>query len=200
MQLGQGAALGSGNDRHLSPAPDRGRWMGSPGANSGSQRAELSSTPFPPPHGAVLRGCLGPAPPAGMSPALSQAIQPPGPTGGHRVPAGAQCPAQGRCQDSGQVPHPCPSVLRLGNLWGLWGQRGQDTARGPVPIAAIRSCRSPCHPAVLPRTNIPSLPSTVNIVAGQTVNQPPLFECCWQPRLVQLLFNDPPVVYPAATH
>lgn len=150
MQLGQGAALGTGNDRHLSPAPDRGRWMSSPGANSGSQRAELSSTPFPPPHGAVLRGCLGPAPPAGMSPALSQAIQPPGPTVGHRVPAGAQCPAQGRCQDSGQVPpslSPCPPH---GELMGSVGPMGPGHCpwscphRGhpllPVPM-------SPCRPA-----------------------------------------------------
>lgn len=195
--------------------------MSSPGANGGYQRAELSATPFPPPHGAVLRACLGPAPPAGTSPALSvgrKAIQPPGPVLGHRVPAGAQGPAQDGCQGSGlhpasalgrgdfPPPHPGPPipvtpVLCLpGEQMGVRGQRCQDTARGPVPVVAIRSCWSPCHPAVLPRTNIPSLPSTVNIVAGQTVNQPPLFECCWQPRLVQLLFNDPPVVYPGATH
>lgn len=70
----------------------------------------------------------------------------------------------------------------------------------PLPSVAALRWQSLCRPAVLPRTNIPSLPATVNIVAGQTVNQPPLFECCWQPRLVRLLFNDPPVVYPGATH
>lgn len=72
--------------------------------------------------------------------------------------------------------------------------------RGPLLSTAALPCQSLCRPAVLPRTNIPSLPATVNIVAGQTVNQPPLFECCWQPQLVRLLFNDPPFVYPGGTH
>jgi len=79
------------------------------------------------------------------------------------------------------------------------GQNGGGVY-GPLPGTAALPWQPPCRPAVLPRTNIPSLPATANIVAGQTVNQPPLFECCWQPRLVRLLFNGPPVVYPGATH
>lgn len=95
---------------------------------------------------------------------------------------------------------PCQAPFYSGTKYPSYSWQDCGSMSSPLPSTATLPCWSPCRLAVLPGTNIPSLPVTVNIVAGQTVNQPPLFECCWQPQLVQLLFNDPPVVYPGGTH